>query len=409
MPTPKTPLLATDCVVFDARGRVLLIRRGYPPFKGAYALPGGFVEIGETVEDACRRELMEETGVKAGRLELLGAYSDPRRDPRAHTCSVVFRDSREKRDRQGGRRCGDGRMGDAAAGLGAGVRSRHDTVRRQPPAAAGQTERDRTVGDFDGKVMLVTGGGTGLGAAIAVGAARRGAKAVIINYAKSAKEAEATAEEVRAAGAEAITVQGDVAEDADCIRIAKAAEKFGSIDALANNAGITKHMAHAKLDGLTKDDFLRLYAVNTVGPFQMVRACRPLLEKSSGLASVLMTSSIAGVRGIGSSVAYAASKGALNVMTMSLARALAPKIRVNAICPGFIDTRWFGDAFGAEQLAKIRENVAKSTPLQVASNAEDIAETALFLLSDAARRITGETLLTDAGLHLGPTIQRGPA
>jgi NAD(P)-dependent dehydrogenase (short-subunit alcohol dehydrogenase family) len=168
-------------------------------------------------------------------------------------------------------------------------------------------------------------------------------------------------------------------------------------------------MAHAKLDGLTKEDFLRLYAVNTVGPFQMVRACRPLLEKSSGLASVLMTSSIAGVRGIGSSVAYAASKGALNVMTMSLARALAPKIRVNAICPGFIDTRWFGDAFGAEQLAKIRENVAKSTPLQVASNAEDIAETALFLLSDAARRITGETLLTDAGLHLGPTIQRGPA
>jgi 8-oxo-dGTP diphosphatase len=87
---PKTPLLATDCVVFDAEGRVLLIRRGYPPFKGAYALPGGFVEIGETVEDACRRELMEETGVKAGRLELLGVYSDPKRDPRAHTCSVVF-------------------------------------------------------------------------------------------------------------------------------------------------------------------------------------------------------------------------------------------------------------------------------------------------------------------------------
>ncbi len=265
------------------------------------------------------------------------------------------------------------------------------------------------MGDFDGKVVLVTGGGTGLGAAIALGAAKRGAKAVIINYAKSAKEAEATAADVRAAGAEAVTVQGDVAEDADCIKIAKAAETFGAIDALANNAGITKHMAHAKLDGLTKEDFLRLYAVNTVGPFQMVRACRPLLEKSSGLASVLMTSSIAGVRGIGSSVAYAASKGALNVMTMSLARALAPKIRVNAICPGFIDTRWFGDAFGAEQLAKIRENVAKSTPLQVASTAEDIAETALFLLSDAARRITGEMLLTDAGLHLGPTIQRGPA
>jgi NAD(P)-dependent dehydrogenase (short-subunit alcohol dehydrogenase family) len=264
------------------------------------------------------------------------------------------------------------------------------------------------VGDFDGKVVLITGGGTGLGAAIATGAAKRGARAVIVNYAKSAREAETTAEAVRQAGAEAVVVQGDVAEDADCIKIARAAERFGRIDALVNNAGITKHMAHAKLDGLSKEDFLRLYAVNTVGPFQMIRACRPLLEKAPGLASVVMTSSIAGVRGIGSSVAYAASKGALNVMTMSLARALAPKIRVNAICPGFMDTRWFGDAFGAEQLAKIRENVEKSTPLQVASTAEDIADAALFLMSDAARRITGETLLTDAGLHLGPTIQRGP-
>jgi 8-oxo-dGTP diphosphatase len=90
MPKPKTPLLAADCVVFDARGRALLIRRKYPPFEGGYALPGGFVEIGETVEEACRRELMEETGVKAGRLRLVGVYSDPKRDPRGHTCSVVF-------------------------------------------------------------------------------------------------------------------------------------------------------------------------------------------------------------------------------------------------------------------------------------------------------------------------------
>jgi 8-oxo-dGTP diphosphatase len=90
MRKPQTPLLAADCVAFDARGRVLLIRRGHPPFKGSYALPGGFVGIGETVEEACRRELKEETGVAAGRLELVGAYSDPKRDPRNHTCSVVF-------------------------------------------------------------------------------------------------------------------------------------------------------------------------------------------------------------------------------------------------------------------------------------------------------------------------------
>jgi 8-oxo-dGTP diphosphatase len=90
MAKPKTPLLAADCVVFDARGRVLLVRRKFPPFQGCYALPGGFVEIGETVEDAARRELAEETGVKVGRLQLLGVYSDPGRDPRGHTCSVVF-------------------------------------------------------------------------------------------------------------------------------------------------------------------------------------------------------------------------------------------------------------------------------------------------------------------------------
>jgi 8-oxo-dGTP diphosphatase len=90
MPFPKTPALTTDCVVIDAKNRVLLVRRGNPPFKGKHALPGGFVDVGETVEDACRRELMEETGVKAGKLRLLGVYSDPRRDPRGHTSSVAF-------------------------------------------------------------------------------------------------------------------------------------------------------------------------------------------------------------------------------------------------------------------------------------------------------------------------------
>ena len=256
------------------------------------------------------------------------------------------------------------------------------------------------MGDMAGKVVLVTGGATGLGAAIAIGAAQRGAKAVIINCTKSLAEAEATAEQVRAAGAESAIVQGDVAEDADCRRIAKAAERYGVLHGLVNNAGITRHVAHANMDGLSKDDFLQLFAVNTVGPFQMVRACRPLLE-ASGLASVVMTSSIAGVLGIGSSVAYAASKGALNTMTQSLARALAPKIRVNAICPGFIDTRWFTDKFGAEKTDTIRQNVIKRTPLQVASTPQDIADSALFFLSDASRSITGETLLADAGLHLG--------
>jgi NAD(P)-dependent dehydrogenase (short-subunit alcohol dehydrogenase family) len=262
--------------------------------------------------------------------------------------------------------------------------------------------------DFDGKVLLVTGGATGLGAAIAVGAAKRGAKAVILNCTKSLKEAEATADLIRSAGAEAVVAQGDVAEDADCRRIAAAAEPYGHLDVLMNNAGITKHVQnHANLDGLSKEDFLRLFSVNAVGPFQMIRACRALLEAAPGRASVVMTSSIAGVSGGGSSVAYAASKGALNTMTLSLARALAPKIRVNAICPGFIDTRWFPSAFGEEKTQAVRERMLATTPLQVATQPEDVAEAALFLASDASRNITGETLMVDAGMHLGASHQAG--
>lgn len=263
-------------------------------------------------------------------------------------------------------------------------------------------------GDFDGKVILVTGSSTGLGAAIATGAAKRGAKAVVVNYANSRKEAEETADACRQAGADVVVVQGDVAEDADCRKIVEAAAKFGKLDGLANNAGITKVAAnHADLDALSKEDFFRLYGVNTVGPFQMLRSARSLLE-AAPRPSVLMTSSIAGVTGVGSSVAYAASKGALNTMTITLARALAPKIRVNAICPGFIDTPWFAKTVGEKFRESLRERVIANSPLKVASTAEDVADSALFFLSDASRNVTGETLLIDAGMHLGysPLVAR---
>ena len=255
--------------------------------------------------------------------------------------------------------------------------------------------------DFQDYIVVVTGGSSGLGQAIAVDVARRGAKAVIINYASSRDAAEETAGMIRSQGAEAITVQGDVADDAACKRIAEAARPYGRIDALFNNAGTTKFAGHADLDAVSADDFLRLYAVNVVGAFQMLRAARHLLEAAPQAGAVVNTASIAGVTGIGSSVPYAASKGALNTMTLSLARALAPKIRVNAICPGFIDTPWFGKGMPEERVQRMRENVAGSTPLKVASNAEDIAGAAVFLASPASRHITGETLLVDAGTHLG--------
>jgi len=257
-------------------------------------------------------------------------------------------------------------------------------------------------GDFTGKIVVITGASTGLGRAIAVEVATRGAQAVVVNYAHSAAEAEETAALVRAQGAEAVVIQADVADDEGCKAIAAAAQPFGRIDALFNNAGVTKFAPrHADLDAVSADDFLRLYQVNVVGAFQMIRAARTLLEACEAPGAVVNTSSIAGVAGIGSSVPYAASKGALNTMTISLARALAPKIRVNALCPGFIDTPWFERGMDKEALERMRKGVAASTPLQLASNAADIAAAAVFLASPGSRHITGETLLVDAGTHLG--------
>jgi len=255
--------------------------------------------------------------------------------------------------------------------------------------------------DFKDFVVVVTGASTGLGRAIAVETAERGAKAVIVNYAHSADEAKETARRIEAAGAKAVLAQGDVASDADCRNIAAAAQAFGRIDALFNNAGTTTFAAHGDMDAVSADDFLRLYGVNVVGAFQMIRACRPLLEAGPRPGAVVNTASIAGVTGIGSSVPYAASKGALNTMTLSLARALAPKVRVNAVCPGFIDTPWFVRGLGEQGAERVRANAAANTPLKVASTPEDIAAAAVFLASPASRHVTGETLLVDAGSHLG--------
>jgi len=256
-------------------------------------------------------------------------------------------------------------------------------------------------GDFADFVVVVTGASTGLGRAIAVETAARGAKVVIVNYARSAQEAQETARRVEAEGAQAILVQGDVSSDDDCRTIAAAAAPFGRIDALFNNAGTTKFAAHRDLDAISAQDFLDIYAVNVVGGYQMVRACRSLLEAAPRPGAVVNTSSIAGTTGIGSSVPYAASKGALNTMTMSLARALAPKIRVNAICPGFIDTPWFEKGATAATTDKLREAARANTPLGVASQPEDIAASAAFLASPASRHVTGEILHVDAGHHLG--------
>src|SRR6476619_2253794 len=234
----------------------------------------------------------------------------------------------------------------------------------------------------DGLCAIVTGSASGLGAATAAILAKGGAR-IVVNYSNSKAEAEATADLCRTAGAEVIVVQGDVSRDEDCRKIAAAAASWGGLDVLINNAGTTKHVAHDKMDDLSAEDFQRIYAVNTIGPFQMIRAARALLEEganaSGRAAAVVNVSSIAGIAGNGSSVAYAAIKGALNTMTLSLARALAPKIRVNTVCPGYIDTGWFTKGRGEAGAKQVRDMVVARVPLKIASSADDIAQLVCFL------------------------------
>jgi 3-oxoacyl-[acyl-carrier protein] reductase len=273
--------------------------------------------------------------------------------------------------------------------------------RRQWREAENHTRKMRMPGD--GLCAIVTGSASGLGAATASHLARGGAR-IVVNYSSSKKEAEQTADVCRAAGAEVVVVQGDVSRDDDCKKIVAAAAPWGRLDALVNNAGTTKHMPHGNLDGLSAEDFQRLFGVNTIGPFQMVRAARALLEAgakaSERAAAVVNVSSVAGISGIGSSIAYAASKGALNTITYSLARALAPLIRVNTVCPGYIDTPWFTKGRGEEAAKQVRDNVIAKVPLKVASSAEDVAALVCFLAMPQSGNMTGEVVRMDAGLHL---------
>ena len=254
--------------------------------------------------------------------------------------------------------------------------------------------------ELKGRRAIVTGGGTGLGAAVSRALAREGVS-VCVNFASSAGAAEDVAEACRGLGVDAFAVQADVGEDDDCRRlVAAAVDRLGGVDILVNNAGVTKFAKHSDLDALDAEDFLRLYRVNVVSVYQMTRAARPHLARE-GRGSVVNVSSIAGVAGIGSSIAYAATKGALNTMTLSLGRALAPEIRVNAVCPGYIGSGWFSKYQGDSVEQATADSVARSTPLKVASQPEDIAESIVFFAGPASRHITGETLIVDAGMHLG--------
>lgn len=257
---------------------------------------------------------------------------------------------------------------------------------------------------MDGAVAIVTGGGTGIGAAVVRRLAARGVRCVV-NYASSRDEAAALVADL---GNGSIAVQADIVDDAACRAIVDAGvEAFGRVDFLVNNAGRTKHAHHEDLDALDAEDFVDLYRLNTIAPFQMIRAAAPQLRQS-GMGAVVNVASVAGVFGIGSSVAYAASKGALDTMTRSLARVLAPAIRVNAVAPGYVGTGWFEKRLGTERFAALNERVAQATPMAMAAGPDDIAGPIVMLLDPESRVITGETVLLDAGAHLDVGLSRRP-
>ena len=248
------------------------------------------------------------------------------------------------------------------------------------------------------KVAIITGGSRGVGAATARLLASKGWN-ITITCTSSMDDAENVVKECEKLGVEAIAITADVSEDNSCVQTAqKTIEKWGRIDALVNNAGTTKFVFnHADLDGLNAEDFLHIYKVNVVGPFQMVRACKEMLLNSEN-PSVVNISSIAGIKGLGSSLAYASSKGALNTMTKSMARNLGP-IRVNAICPGFIQGDWLRNGMGDDLYNAALENLTNNTPLKLTVTPEQVAE-GIYSFIDINTVVTGETMLMDGGHHL---------
>src|SRR5882672_8878861 len=228
------------------------------------------------------------------------------------------------------------------------------TMRRLP--------RRKNSMQIEGKAAVVTGGGTGVGRATALELARRGCS-VLINYSKSKNEAEETAAEIAALGVKGIAVEADVADDAACRKmIETAVREFGRLDVLVNNAGTTSFIRHSDLEGVKTEDWMRLFSVNVIGAFQCARAAKEALT-ASGNGEIVNVSSIAGLAAIGSSIPYAASKAALNNMTVALARVFAPKVRVNAVAPGFITTRWLKDGLGEDVYNKAKNRTEESVIL----------------------------------------------
>lgn len=240
-------------------------------------------------------------------------------------------------------------------------------------------------------MAVVTGAGTGMGRAIALRFAQEGA-AVVVNYSQSREGAEGVANQIVAAGGSAEAWRADVCKEPEVQAMMEAAaERWGRLDILVNNAGWSTRVPHHQLEDLTDEIWDRTLNVNLRGTFYCVRAATPFLKRQPG-ASIVNIASAAAFHGAGSSVVYGAAKAGVVTMTRSLARALAPDIRVNAVCPGLVETRFAG--WPPEAFERGRE----VTPLKRLATVEEVAQATLFLAAEATG-ITGEALIVDGGLY----------
>ncbi len=255
--------------------------------------------------------------------------------------------------------------------------------------------------NIKGKAAIVTGSSSpeGIGGEAAKLLASRGCN-VVVNYAGNSAGAEQVAADCRAFGVKAIVVKGNVAEDADCVNmVAEAIKAFGRLDILINNAATTKPIKHKDMHLLDRAEFERIFAVNVIGNYQMCRAAAPHL-KANGDGAIVNISSVGAFRAGGSSMAYCASKAAVNNLTLSMARALAPEVRVNALCPGGLFGPWTNKILN-EKAYQARVEAAKDEyPLGKGLWPKDVAEAALSLI-EGFGTMTGEAIRMDAGQHLG--------